>query len=101
MKIIKGDKIVVVSGKDKGKTGKVIKALPESLKIVIDGINIRKKHVRPKKEGQKGQVVQSPAPLDVSNVKLLCPKCEKAVRVGYKIKEGEKNRFCKMCDADI
>jgi len=102
MKLKKGDKIFVVSGKDKGKTGKITKSLPDFGKVVIEGINIRKKHTRPKKEGQKGQVVQIPAPLDVSNVRLICEKCEKAVRVGYKILEdGKKIRTCKKCQEKV
>ncbi|MCF7836069.1 MAG: 50S ribosomal protein L24 [Candidatus Marinimicrobia bacterium] len=102
MRLKKGDKIFVVSGKDKGKTGKITKALPEFGKIVVEGINIRKKHTRPKKEGQKGQVVQIPAPLDVSNVRLICEKCGKATRVGYKVlDDGKKVRTCKKCQESV
>ncbi|MBU1091639.1 50S ribosomal protein L24 [Patescibacteria group bacterium] len=102
MKLKKGDKVFVVSGKDKGKTGKITKSLPDLCKVVVEGINIRKKHTRPKKEGQKGQVVQIPAPMDVSNVRLVCEKCGKAVRIGYKILEdGKKVRTCKKCQEEV
>ncbi len=102
MRIKKGDKVLVISGKDKGKTGKVSKALPSFGKIVIEGINIKKKHTRPKKEGEKGQVVQMPSPFNVSNVKLVCDKCSKATRVGFKVlAEGKKTRICKKCKAEL
>jgi len=77
MRIKKGDKVLVISGKDRGRTGKVIKALPKERRVVIEGVNLIKKHIRTRRQGQKGQIIQLPAPLDVSNVKLLCPKCNK------------------------
>lgn len=102
MKIKKGDKIIVISGKDKGKTGKVVNVLSDILKIIVEGINIKKKHMRPKKEGQKGQIIQMAAPISVSNVKLICTKCEKPVRVGYKFLENKnKVRICKKCGREI
>jgi len=105
MKVKKGDSVLITAGKDKGRTGKIMKALPKELKILIEGINLKKKHVRPKREGEKGQVVSIPALLDVSNIKLICPKCGKATRVGYKIEKdakGEiKNRICKKCNQVI
>lgn len=100
-KIKKGDKVLVISGKDKGKDGKVTKVLPRLGKLVVEGANVRKKHVRPKKEGQKGQVVQIAMPINISNVKLICAKCNKAVRVGYKIYEDKKERVCKKCGASL
>jgi len=101
MKIQTGDTVFIKAGKDKGRKGKVIKALPKEGKIVIEGINVRKKHLRPKKQGEKGQIAQIPTPFDVSNVLIVCEKCGKAVRVGYKIVENKKVRTCKKCDADI
>ena len=97
MKIKKGDNVLVISGKDKGRTGKVVKALPKEAKILIDGINLHKKHVRPKREGEKGQVVNVSAPMNISNVKIVCPKCGKATRLGYKIGKDSKERICKKC----
>jgi len=101
MKIKKGDQVLIISGKERGRQGKVLEAFPKKKKIVIEGINIGKKHVRAKRAGEKGQIIQLPAPLDVSNVKLICSKCGKATRVGYKISEGKKYRLCKKCGQEI
>lgn len=101
MKIKKGDNVLVVSGKDKGKTGKVLRSIPKEMKILVEGVNFKQKHVRPKKQGEKGQVIKSPSPLNVSNVKILCPKCQKPARIGYKITNGKKFRICKKCKSEI
>lgn len=101
MKIKKGDQILVIAGKDKGRKGKVLEAMPKQGKVVVEGLNIRKKHVRPKKEGEKGQVVEIPAPLSVSNIKMICTKCAKPTRLGYKIEGKKKYRFCKKCTKEI
>jgi len=101
MKVKKGDNILIISGKDKGKTGKIIKSFPKELKVLVEGLNLRKKHVRPKKEGEKGQVVEIPAKINVSNIKLVCPKCGKATRIGYKIEKDTKQRICKKCSSII
>jgi large subunit ribosomal protein L24 len=97
MKILKGDNVLITTGKDKGRTGKIMRAIPKELKVLVEGINLKKKHVRPKREGEKGQVVDIPAAMDVSNVKLICPKCGKATRVGYAMDKDTKNRICKKC----
>ena len=101
MKVKKGDQVLIIAGKDKGRTAKVIKSFPKELKILVEGINLKKKHVRPKREGEKGQVVSIPAPLNISNVKVICSKCGKATRVGYKTEGGVKNRICKKCKQAI
>lgn len=101
MKIRKGDTILVVSGKDKGKKGKVLKSMPHGDRILVEGINLVKKHVKPKKQGEKGQIVQLPSPLSVSNVKIICPKCSKPARVGYKKEGKNKYRVCKKCQQEI
>jgi large subunit ribosomal protein L24 len=101
MKIKKGDTILVIAGKYRGKTGQVIKVLPKEKKIIVEGINIVKKHQKPRRAGEKGQIVSKPAPIDVSNVKLICPKCKKATRVGYEVKEEKKYRICKKCKGII
>ena len=101
MKVKKGDSVLITTGKDKGKTGKIMKAFPKEAKILVEGMNLRKKHVRPKKQGEKGQVVEIPAALDVSNVKIVCPKCGKATRVGYKVEKDKKFRACKKCGQEI
>ena len=101
MKIKKGDQVLITSGKDRGKTGKVLNAFPGESKLLLEGLNLRKKHAKPKKQGEKGQVVEVTAPLSVSNVKLICPKCGKPARIGYKIIEKKKYRICKKCEQEI
>lgn len=101
MKIKNGDTVLIISGKDRGKKRKVIKVLPEENRIVVEGANLRKKHTRPKKQGEKGQIVEIAAPFDVSNVKLFCPKCKKATRIGYRVAEKNKFRICKKCNQEI
>ncbi len=98
MKIIKGDQVLIISGKDKGRKGSVLKALPKEGKILVEGINVAKKHNRPKKSGEKGQVVEMPKMIDSSNAKIICTKCGKSVRVGY---NDKKNRICKKCNQEI
>lgn len=101
MKVKKGDTVLIISGKDSGRTGKILKSLPKEQKILVEGMNLRKKHVRPKREGEKGQVVEIPAPMQVSNIKIICPKCGKATRVGYKTEKDVKKRICKKCSQEI
>jgi len=101
MKIKKGDQVLIISGKDKGKKGKVLKVFPKERKVLVEGINLRKKHQKPKRAEQKGQIVEIPVPIDVSNVKFICPKCGKATRVGFKIIENKKFKICKSCEQEI
>ncbi len=101
MKVKKGDNVLIISGKDKGRTGKIAKVLVKDRKILVEAINLKKKHVRPKREGEQGQVVSIPSPIDASNIKLICPKCGKATRVGYKIENDKKVRICKKCKQEI
>jgi len=101
MKIHKGDTVLIISGKYRGRKGKVFKALPEKKRILVEGINLRKKHQRAKKTGEKGQIIEIPGPIDVSNAKIICPKCKKTTRVGYKTEKGKKIRVCKKCGKRI
>jgi len=101
MKIRKDDHIVVIRGKDKGKKGKVLRGLPFDNSILVDGVNIKKKHQKPKKEGEKGQKVEIPYPIPAFKVKLICPKCNKPTRVGYKRVEKKKYRVCKKCNQEL
>lgn len=97
MKIKINDKVKILAGKDSGKSGKVIKALPKQAKVVVEGLNVVKKHIKGGR-GQKGQKVTVAMPIDISNALLICPNCSKATRVGYKILEnGDKQRVCKKC----
>ncbi len=97
MKIKKGDKVKVIKGKDRGREGTVERALPKKRKVVVSGLNIYKKAVRPKKKGQKGGIVEVIKPLPVENVMLLCPNCSKPTRIGHQIDGGQKKRICKKC----
>lgn len=101
MKIKKGYQVLIISGKDRGKTGKVVKVFPSKGKILVENINLRKKHTRPRKEGEKGQIIEKSAPINVANIKFICPKCGKAARIGYKIREKRKYRVCKKCQQEI
>ena len=101
MKIKTNDQVLIIAGNDKGKKGKVIKSIPDKKRVIVEGIALAKKHVKPKKSGQKGQVVSAPRSINISNVELVCSKCGKATRVGYEIVEGKKYRVCKKCGAKI
>ncbi|PIR72248.1 MAG: 50S ribosomal protein L24 [Candidatus Nealsonbacteria bacterium CG10_big_fil_rev_8_21_14_0_10_36_24] len=101
MKIKKGDIVLIISGKDKSRRGKVIKVLPKERRIVVEGINLRKKHIKPKRSGEKGQIIEVPVSLDISNAKFICQKCKKATRLGYKIEGKKKYRICKKCKQEI
>ncbi len=101
MKIHKNDTVKIIAGKDKGKSGRVLKVFRVGNKILIDGLNIYKKHSKPKKQGEKGQVVLVPRPIYVSNAMLVCSGCGNAVRTGYSLNNGKKERICKKCKAII
>ncbi len=101
MKIKKGDTILIIKGKDKGKKVKVLRSFPSDGKILAENVNVKKVRKKPKKEGEKGQVVEIPSAVYVSKIKLICPKCAKPTRVGYKLENGEKSRICKKCQVEI
>ncbi len=101
MKIKQGDTVLIIKGKDKGRKSKVLKSFPRESKVLVEGANLRKKHQRPKKEGEKGAVVEVAASMPLSNVKLVCPKCGKPARVGYRIENKVKYRVCKKCGGEI
>ena len=101
MKIKKDDKVIVLSGKDKGKTGKVISADPKNGKVIVEGVNVATKHQKAQKKGQDGGIIKVETPIYVSKVQLVCPKCGKGTRVAHKIADGKKTRVCKKCGAEI
>ena len=101
MKIKKGDKINVITGKDKGRDGVVERVYIKGSKILITGINIYKKHIKKNEKMPQGGTVEVPRPLDVAKVILVCPKCKKTTRVGYVIEQGKKLRVCKKCKSKI
>ena len=91
MKIKKGDKVKIMAGKDNGKTGKVLQIFTSKNRASVEGLNLLIKHMRPRRQGEKGQRIEFPAPLNIANLLLVCPKCGKATRVGYKYIELSKN----------
>ena len=101
MKIKKGDQVKILSGKDRGKSGKVLRVFSQDKKMIVEGLNLIKKHIRPRKEGDKGQRIEVPAKINISNAMLVCSKCGKSARVGYRISGENKVRFCKKCQAEI
>ena len=101
MNIRKDDKVVVLSGKDKGKQGKILTADPKAAKVIVEGVNVATKHQKPRKQGEEGGIIKVETPIYASKVQLVCPKCGKATRVGHKIVDGKKVRVCKKCGAEI
>ena len=97
MKILKGDKVKILIGKDKGREGEVVKCMPKKDKIVIKGMNLYKKCIKPS-QGKPGSIITKERAMTVSKVALICPNCKKAIRVAYQIdKSGEKSRICRKC----
>ena len=101
MNIRKDDKVVVLSGKDKGKQGKILTADPKAEKVIVEGVNVATKHQKPRKQGEEGGIIKVETPIYASKVQLVCPKCGKATRVAHKITDGKKVRVCKKCGAEI
>lgn len=97
MKIHKGDLVQIMKGKDRGKRGKILAVDVRNWKVIVGGLNLFKKHRRPKKAGEKGEVVSLPRPLNISNILRVCSNCDKAARSGYQLENGEKNLVCKKC----
>ena len=102
LRIKKGDRVKVLTGKDRGKEGTVMRAIPQARKVIVDGVNVAKKHQGPTRTTQQGGIIDKDMPLPVANVALVCPSCGKATRVGYKIdNSGQKVRVCRKCGGEI
>jgi large subunit ribosomal protein L24 len=107
MHVRTGDEVLVISGKNKGQRGKITRAIPEQNRVVVENVNMVKKHMKARGPRQRGGIIEVEAPLDASNVMLICPNCGKAARTGDRILEGEgkvsrrKVRYCKACDGDV
>ena len=101
MKLKKGDNVKVTTGNDKGKTGEILEIIPKKNKIIVKDVNMRKKATKPRKAGEQGGIITSEHPFDSSKVMLVCPKCNKPTRVGYKVDGDKKVRICKKCEAKI
>ncbi len=101
MTVKSGDNVLVITGKDKGKTGKVTAVYADENKVLIDNVNIVSKHQKPKSQQDKGGIFKRPAPIEASNVLVVCPVCNKATRVAHKEIDGKKVRVCKKCGASL
>lgn len=97
----KGDRVLVLSGKNKGKTGKVIKTLPREKKVLVEGVNIIKKHARPTQKIPQGGIREMEAPIYSSKVMLVCPSCQQPTRVSHRVEAGKRVRSCKRCGESI
>jgi large subunit ribosomal protein L24 len=102
VRIRKGDEVEVIAGKDRGKRGTVQEVHPDARSLIIAGVNIHKRHTKANPQRNvKGGIIEQPAPMDVSKVMLVCPKCGERTRVGHKVEDGEKQRVCKSCGEEI
>ena len=101
MFIKKDDKVVVISGKDKGKEGKVLSASPKTGKVIVEGVNVASKHVKPKKQGEQGGIIKMETPIYACKVQVVGPKCGKPTRVAHKLDGDKKVRVCKKCGAEL
>ena len=103
-KIKRGDTVIVVDGRDKGVRGEVLRVLPKENRLLVQSVNIRKKHQRQIQAGGRTMspgIIQFEAPIHISNVMLICPKCDEPTRVGVREEDGERLRYCKKCDATV
>ncbi len=102
MKVLKNDNVVIISGNDRGKRGKVLKVFPKNNRIIVEGVNFIKRHTKPSAKAPHGGIMEKEASIDVSNVMVICNKCGQPTRVGYKIlREGDKRiraRYCRKCN---
>ena len=101
MRIKKGDTVLVLSGNDKDKKGEVLEVMPKDSKVVVKGVNVRKKHIKPRKQGEEGGIISIECAIDSSKVNVVCSKCGKSARIGYKTEKDKKVRICKKCGTII
>ena len=101
LKIKKNDTVVILSGKDKGKKGKVLGTVPSERKVVVEGCNMVTCHIRPRKQGEEGGIMKREAAIAACKVQVVCPKCKKGTRVAHKIEGDKKTRVCKHCGAEL
>ena len=101
LKIKKNDTVVILSGKDKGKKGKVLGTVPSERKVVVEGCNMVTCHIKPRRQGEEGGIMKREAAIYASKVQVVCPKCNKGTRIAHKIENGKKTRVCKHCGAEL
>ena len=100
-RIRKNDTVIVLSGKDKGKEGKVLSVDPKTGKVIVEGVSVASKHSKPRKQGEKGGIIKVETPIYACKVMVVCPKCGKATRVAHKLENGKNVRVCKKCGATM
>jgi len=101
MHIRKGDNVKILAGKDRGKSGKVLHVDPKTLRVTIEGCNMSKRHVKPKKQGEKGEIITTPRSINISNVAIVCGNCKKTARIQYRADGKSKVRVCAKCEAAL
>lgn len=101
MKLKKGDTIIVTTGKDKGRKGKIEKTFPKDSTVIVSGINVFKRHLKKRDEKRPSSIIDITKPIDVSKVAIMCPKCNQQTRIGYLVTKGEKERICRKCEQKI
>ena len=101
IKLRVGDNVIVNTGVDKGKKGKILKVLKADNKVIVQGVNVRTKHVKPRKQGQESGILKVESPVNISKVNYYCAKCEKGVKLGIKEVDGKKIRVCRKCNTEI
>ena len=101
MSIRKNDKVVVLSGRDKGKQGEVLRAMPKEGKVVVQGVSVATKHQKARKQGEESSIIKVETPIYACKVMVVCPKCKKPTRVAHKLTDGKKVRVCKKCGGEL
>ena len=101
MNIKKNDTVIVLSGKDKGVKGKVLVAMPKENKVIVEKVNVATCHTKPRRQGDPGGIIKRETPIRACKVALYCPKCDKGVRIGFKVEGEKKTRICRKCGAEI
>ena len=101
MSIKKDDLVLVLSGKDKGKQGKVLEVQPKTGKVIVENVNMVSRHTKPRRQGEEGGILKKEAAIYACKVQRVCPKCNKGTRVAHKIENGKKSRVCKHCGAEL
>jgi large subunit ribosomal protein L24 len=101
MKLRKGDEVQVTTGKDRGRRGEITRVFPEDGRVIVDGINLVKKHQKPTRATMQGGIIDKEMPIQVSNVSIWCGDCKKATRIGYRFDNGAKIRICRKCGGDL
>lgn len=101
MKLRRKDTVMMMAGRDKGKTGEVSVVLPQADKVVVEGLGVIKRHTKPSSKHPRGGILEISKPVAVSKVQLVCPNCKKPTRIGYQVKDGNKERICRKCQAVV